>query len=458
MTLEEFRTDHLRATVLNGASRSLHWRKEQLSKIKSIIENHEAEVLDALDADLGKPQTEALFELIALKQELDLTESSLREWMRPKKVNVPIFIKPGNAKVENEPLGCVLILGAWNYPFMLTLQPLISALAAGNTAVLKPSEYSPSTSKLIAKLIKHYFAENIVKVLEGDAAYSEELLKKDFDHIFFTGGNKTAIKIMEAAAKNLTPVTLELGGQNPAVVLKDADLEITARRLIWGKSINAGQTCLAPNHVLVEGHIKDRLIKYMIESIQDFYGVNPIRSSSLGKINFRQFERVKTILNQAKSKNKILFGGVIDEQNQKISPTLIELDSNEDSLMKEELFGPLMPIKPIENLDSALLEIRSKPKPLAIYMFGGTRKDQKSLLKGTSSGGVCFNDVIMQAAIPDLPFGGVGASGMGRYHGRSGFENFSHQRSILERSFWLDMKFRYPPYKMDLSFIRNIFK
>ncbi len=458
MTSEEFTTHNLRATVLNGESRPLKWRKEQLSKIKSIIENHEGEVLKALDADLSKPQTEALFELIALKQELALTEKSLREWMHPKKVNVPIFVRPGTAKVKSEPLGCVLIIGAWNYPFMLTLQPLISALAAGNTAVLKPSEYAPATSRLIAKLIKYYFTENIVKVMEGDAAFSEQLVNKDFDHIFFTGGNKTAVKVMLAAAKSLTPVTLELGGQNPAIVLKDADLEITARRIVWGKSINAGQTCLAPNHVLVEGQIKDRLVKYMIQSIQDFYGAKPINSSSLGKINFRQFERVHTLLNQAKSKNKILFGGEVDEQSQKISPTLIDLDSDENPLMEEELFGPLLPIKTIENLDSALQEIRNKPKPLAIYMFGGKRQEQNTLLENTSSGGVCFNDVIMQAAIPDLPFGGVGSSGMGKYHGRSGFENFSHQKSILERSFWMDIKFRYPPYKIDLSFVRNVFK
>ncbi len=445
--------------VISGLTRSENWRRIQLKRLTAITEEHESEILSSLATDLGKPATEGLFEIISLKQELKVAQKNLTDWMRPKLVNVPLFLKPGKAKLQNEPLGCVLIIGAWNYPFMLTLQPLISALAAGNTAVLKPSEFAPSTSNLIARLISKHFPKDVVRVLEGDSEFSKQLMNNKFDHIFFTGGSKTGAKIMEAAAKHLTPVTLELGGKNPAIVLKGSDLKTTAKRLVWGKSINSGQTCLAPNHLLVEEDIKDDLVECMCKSIIEFYGENPLDSPDLGKIiNSNQFNRLIDLLNQIKTKNQILFGGDVDNKNKRISPTLIELDSINDPLIEEELFGPILPIVSIPNLDFAISEIRKQPKPLAIYMFGGSGEQQKTLLDKSSSGGVCFNDVVMQAAIPELPFGGVGNSGMGRYHGKAGFDNFSHQKSILERPFWLDIQFRYPPYKIDISLFKKLFR
>ena len=456
MSSDVFQLNELLKPVSTGETRTEKWRRMQLSRLKSITEEHEEEILQALSADLGKPPTEAFFEVIAIRQELALTSKKLAKWMRPKAVNVPIFLQPGKARVQNEPLGCVLIIGPWNYPFMLTLQPLISALAAGNTAVLKPSEYAPATSNLIAKVIERHFPKDIVRVLEGDSDFSERLVANKFDHIFFTGGSKVGAKVMESAAKNLTPVTLELGGKNPAIILKDADIEITAKRLIWGKSINCGQTCLAPNHLLVDESIKESLIRYMGKAIEDFYGEYPLKSNSLGKMNARQFVKLKSLLQEANLNNKVILGGECDEQNQKISPALLEINSMSEPLMAEELFGPILPIKSISNLEDALLSIRNQPKPLAIYMFGGTEAQKQFLITTTNSGGVCFNDVVIQAAIPEMPFGGVGQSGMGSYHGYSGFENFSHKKAILERPFWLDINFRYPPYKIDISFIRKI--
>ena len=456
MLPEDFSINSLKSPVLEGKTRSEGWRKAQLETIEIILEKHEHDIINALKADLGKPETEALFELIALKQELKLTRKNLRSWMRPKRIDVPLYLQPGGAKIIPEPLGCVLIIGAWNYPFMLTIQPLISALAAGNTAVIKPSEFSPETSNLINHLFSEYFSKNVVRVLQGDGDFSKNLVGKKFDHIFFTGGSKTGSKVMEAAAKNLTPVTLELGGKNPAIVINGADIDITAKRLVWGKCLNAGQTCLAPNHILVEENIKTPLIKAIKKNIREFYGKDPLSSNQIGKINFRQFAKVTQFIETARRKQQILFGGDVNEKDQKISPALIDLKDWDDSLIEEEIFGPILPILSINNLESALSNIRSKEKPLAIYMFGGSSIDQQKLLETTSSGGVCFNDVVMQAGIPELPFGGVGTSGMGIYQGKAGFDNFTHYKSVLKRPFWLDLNFRYPPYKMDISLLKKL--
>ena len=455
---EHFSIDELKSQVSSGKTRTEEWRRSQLKIIKLIIENHQSEIINALKLDLGKPDTEALFELIALNQELKLTEKKLRSWMRPKGVDIPLSLQPGAAKVIQEPLGCVLIIGAWNYPFMLTIQPLISALAAGNTAVLKPSEFSPETSKLITTLFTKYFPANVLRVLEGDGNFSEQLVNKDFDHVFFTGGSKTGIKVMQAAAKNLTPVTLELGGKNPALIMKGTDIEISAKRLVWGKCLNAGQTCLAPNHLLVEKSLKNSLIDSLKKNIVSFYGLNPVKSNELGKINLRQFEKIKNVISKANEGNQIIFGGEIDEEKKKVSSTLIDLKGIEDPIIEEELFGPLIPIISVDNFKEALSFVKNGKKPLAIYMFGGSKKEQEIIIETTSSGGICFNDVILHAGIPEMPFGGVGASGMGKYHGKAGFANFSNQKAILSKPFWLDINFRYPPYKIDISILKKLFR
>ena len=449
--------NELRNTVITGKTRPKSWRIQQLKRFESLLDEHENEILLALKKDLGKPPTEALFEIIALKQELKLTQQKLNKWMTPKRIKVPISLQPGEAMVRLEPLGCVLIIGPWNYPFSLTLQPLISALAAGNTAIVKPSEHAPATSQLISELINKYIPSDIVKVIQGDHAIAAGLIQEPFDHIFFTGGGNIGRKVMAAAATNLTPITLELGGKSPAIILHGADLKVTARRLIWGKNINAGQTCIAPDHLLIETALKEPLIKELKKAIQDFYGANPVNSEHLAKIvNDHQFQRLQKLLNGAKQKGQILFGGEYDEKERRIAPTLIEVNDRIDPLMSEELFGPLMPILNINGLNSAIKGINSQPRPLAIYMFGGAENEQQTLLNQTSSGGVCFNDVVMQAGIPELPFGGIGASGMGQYHGKAGFETFSHKKSILRRPFWLDLDFRYPPYKISISILKKL--
>ena len=457
MSLENFVLNQLQDLVLSGKTRNEKWRRAQLKSLSNLLENHQQEILKALSQDLGKPATEAFFEIIAVKQEIKLAQKSLSNWMKTRQINVPVSLKPAQALVQPDPLGCILIIGPWNYPFSLTLQPLVGALAAGNTAVLKPSEHAPNVSNLIKKLIEEYFPPEIVQVFEGDGNIAADLMTRQFDHVFFTGGENIGKKVMEAASKNLTPVTLELGGKSPAVVIDGANLEVTAKRVIWGKSLNAGQTCIAPDHLLVENKLFDSLITNLINSINDFYGNTPLDSKHLGSIiNDKQFNRLNNLLTQAKKNNQIIYGGDSNEKEKRISPTLIKIDNRNDPLMKEELFGPLLPILSIKNLDQAISDFKLLPKPLALYLFGGGEKEQGKVLSMTSSGGVCFNDVVLQAGIPELPFGGVGTSGMGKYHGKAGFDNFTHYKSVLKRPFWLDLNFRYPPYKLDLSLLNKL--
>ena len=457
MSLENFVLNQLQDLVLSGKTRNEKWRRAQLNSLSNLLENHQQEILKALSQDLGKPATEAFFEIIAVKQEIKLAQKNLSSWMKSRQINVPVSLKPAQALVQPDPLGCILIIGPWNYPFSLTLQPLVGALAAGNTAVLKPSEHAPNVSNLIKKLIEEYFPPEIVQVFEGDGNIAADLMTRQFDHVFFTGGENIGKKVMEAASKNLTPVTLELGGKSPAVVIDGANLEVTAKRVIWGKSLNAGQTCIAPDHLLVEDKLFDSLISNLINSINDFYGNTPLDSKHLGSIiNEKQFNRLNNLLTQAKKNNQIIYGGDSNEKEKRISPTLIKIDNRNDPLMKEELFGPLLPILSIKNLDQAISDFKLLPKPLALYLFGGGEKEQGKVLSMTSSGGVCFNDVVLQAGIPELPFGGVGTSGMGKYHGKAGFDNFTHYKSVLKRPFWLDLNFRYPPYKLDLSLLNKL--
>ncbi len=454
--MEEFNIHNLRKKVLEGHTRSQTWRRLQLNRIKDLLQHGEEQIIQSLAKDLKKPSTEAFFEILALKQELQLAERNLSTWMQPKRIKVPVWLQPGAASVIAEPLGCVLIIGPWNYPFMLTLQPLISALAAGNTAILKPSEFAPSTSMLIEKLIQEFFPNDVVKVLQGDSEFAASLLEHKFDHIFFTGGSNIAKKVMKAASKHLTPVTLELGGKNPALVMKGANLDITAKRIVWGKIINSGQTCLAPNHLLVQEELNDKLISKLTSKINEFYGEEPEKSCDIGKLNNRQFEKIVNLIKNANAENKLIHGGKINYTDKKISPALVRADSINDPIMSDELFGPILPIITIENIESALSIINNQEKSLAIYMFGGSEKDQQTIINSTSSGGICFNDVIIQAGIPELPFGGVGLSGTGHYHGKSGFDTFSHLKSVLKRPFWLDLNFRYPPYKLDISLINKL--
>ena len=447
----------MRQLVVGGTTRPLQWRLEQLDRLDAALSAHSDAVLEALAQDLGKPDVEAYFEVVAVRQEISLCRRQLRRWIAPKKVSVPLSQRPGRAEVIAEPLGCVLIIGPWNYPFHLAIQPLVSALAAGNTVILKPSEHAPATAQLISTLIEQAFPPEIVQVVQGDGSTAQALLAERFDHIFFTGGERIGKLVMAAAAQHLTPVTLELGGKSPAVVLRDADLEVTSRRLVWGKCLNAGQTCIAPDYLLVESSARASLIQALGERLTACFGEEPLDSSDLASIvNETQYKRLSALLEQARERGQILLGGTCDPERRRIAPTVIQVNDREDPLMQEELFGPLLPILEVDGLEQAIEWINQRPKPLALYLFSSSQQHQETVLNKTSSGGVCFNDVVMQVGVPELPFGGVGASGMGAYHGKAGFDTFSHQRSVLRRPFALDLPFRYPPYAGRLPLMRRL--
>ncbi len=448
----------MREPVSRGSTRSLAWRLEQLDRLKALVDAAAKPLLEALALDLGKPPVEAAYELIGVGQELQVARRQLRRWMRPSSVGLPIWAWPASAMLRPEPLGCVLIIGPWNYPFQLCLIPLVSALAAGNTAVLKPSEHTPHTASLIRTLVQQHFPAETVQVVEGDGAIAARLLQERFDHIFFTGGARVGRLVLAAAAPHLTPVTLELGGKSPAIVLDDADIATSARRLAWGKSLNAGQTCIAPDHLLVTPAQRQPLVEAIAKAWRDFHGDDPLASDDLASlVNAAQFERLESLLAGARERGQVLVGGRSDPARRRIEPTLLAVDDpDQDPLMQEELFGPLLPLIVVANLQEALERVRRGSKPLTLYLFGGNRRERQQLLDQTSSGSVSFNDVVLQGGLPQLPFGGVGESGMGTYHGEAGFRTFSHQRSVLQRSFWLDLPLRYPPYAGKLALIQRL--
>jgi len=447
----------MREPVSRGQTRPLAWRLEQLNRLETLLLRHEEAVLDALAEDLGKPPLEASFELVAIRQELRFTRRRLRSWMAPRPFPLDLPLRPGRSQQVAEPLGCVLIIGPWNYPFQLLLHPLVSALAAGNSVVLKPSEHAPRTAALIAAAVAGCFAPEVVQVVCGDGSVAARLLEERFDHIFFTGGGRVGRLVMAAAARHLTPVTLELGGKSPAIVLADADLAVTARRIAWGRCLNAGQTCIAPDHVLVEERVQQPLVAALVAELTRFYGGDPLSSVDLGSIvNQAQYERLAGLLAGARERGQVLHGGGCDPARRRMEPTLLAVSGGDDPLMQEEIFGPLLPIQSVQGLDQALTEVRSRPKPLALYLFSDNRQARRRVLQESSSGGVAFNDVVLQAGSSQLPFGGVGESGMGAYHGEAGFHTFSHRRSVLARPFWLDLPLRYPPYAGKLALVRRL--
>ena len=449
----------MRQLVDGGTTRPLAWRLEQLQRLDRLLETAAPRMVEALASDLGRPEVEANFELAALRQELRHTRRHLAGWMGPRRRSLPLWAWPGQGVVRAEPLGCVLIIGAWNYPFDLCLHPLLHALAAGNTAVLKPSEQSPASAALLAELLASHFPPELVQVVCGDGAVASRLLEEErFDHILYTGGERVGRLVMAAAARHLTPVTLELGGRNPAIVLEDADPAVTARRLLWGRCLNAGQTCLAPNHVLVMPTVRDALVGAIAEQSCARYGQDPLASPDLGHlVGTGRFERLQGLLVQARDRGQVLVGGRCDAANRKIEPTLVAVDSPlTDPLMQDELFAPILPLLTVSDLEEALALVRRNPKPLALYLFGGGARERERVLAGTSSGSVVVNDVVVQGGLVSLPFGGIGTSGMGAYHGEAGFLTFSHQRGVLSRPFWPDPPVRYPPYAGKLGLIRRL--
>ncbi|MEH2087439.1 aldehyde dehydrogenase [Nostoc sp.] len=436
-----------------GKTKDVNFRIEQLTTLKQAIIEHEQSIVEALKADLHKPELETYLTEISVIKDIDYAIKNIQNWSKPKKAAVSWDFFSYSAKIYPEPLGVVLIIGPWNYPFQLIISPLIGAIAAGNCAILKPSEIASHTSDIVAKIIAKHFDPAYLAVIEGGVEASQKLLAEKFDHIFFTGGTAVGKIIMAAAAKHLTPVTLELGGKSPCIVDTDINLEHTVRRITWGKFINAGQTCIAPDYLLVNKTIKKDLIDGLEKSLKEFYGDNPVNSPDYARIiSQKHFERLVSFLKDG----KVVIGGENQPSERYIAPTLIDNVSLEDSVMQEEIFGPILPIIEYTDIAEAIALINSRPKPLALYLFSQDKNLQKRVLQETSSGGVCINDTVMQVGVSSLPFGGVGDSGIGNYHGKASFDTFSHKKSVLQNSFWLDLKWRYAPYQGKLPLIKKL--
>ncbi|MDZ8066153.1 MAG: aldehyde dehydrogenase [Nostoc sp. DedQUE08] len=436
-----------------GKTKDVTFRIEQLKNLKQAIIEHEQSIVEALQADLHKPEVETYLTEISVIKDIDYAIKHLQNWSKPQKAAVSWDFFSYSAKIYPEPLGVVLIIGPWNYPFQLIISPLIGAIAAGNCAIIKPSEIASHTSDVIAKIIAKHFDPAYLAVIEGGVEASQKLLAEKFDHIFFTGGTAVGKIIMAAAAKYLTPVTLELGGKSPCIVDTDINIEHTVRRITWGKFINAGQTCIAPDYLLVNKTIKKDLIDGLEKSLKEFYGDNPANSPDYARIiSEKHFERLVSFLKDG----KVVIGGENQPSERYIAPTLIDNVSLEDSVMQEEIFGPILPIIEYTDIAEAIALINSRPKPLALYLFSQDKNLQKRVLQETSSGGVCINDTVMQVGVSSLPFGGVGDSGIGNYHGKASFDTFSHQKSVLQNSFWLDLKWRYAPYQGKLPLIKKL--
>lgn len=435
-----------------GKTKNVEFRIEQLKRLKQAASDYQEKIVAAVQADLNRPQFEAYFEL-GFFAEINDTIKKLKSWTKPQKVSTPIEQFPGRAKIYPEPLGVVLIIGPWNYPFQLVIYPLLGAIAAGNCAIIKPSEIAVNTSEVVADLIAHTFDSNYIAAITGGVETSQQLLAERFDHIFFTGGTRVGKIVMEAAAKNLTPVTLELGGKSPCIVDADVQLEYTAKRITWGKFINAGQTCIAPDYLLVNRAVKSDLLEKIKQSIDEFYGENPAKSQDYCRIiNEKQFNRLTNLLQDG----KIVIGGETNSEDRYIAPTIIEGVSWDSLIMQEEIFGPILPVLEYDDLGEAIAVVNSRPKPLALYFFSRNKQKQEQVLKETSSGNACINDTVMQVGVTSLPFGGVGNSGIGSYHGKASFDTFSHYKSVLKKGLWLDLNWRYAPYKNKINLIKKV--
>ena len=440
----------------SGATLPLEFRLAQLRSLYRGIKRFEPQILEALRSDLGKSAEESYMSEIGMcLTEIRHTARHLREWSRPQRVPTPLMHFPGSSRIIREPRGVCLIIAPWNYPFLLAVGPMISAIAAGNCVTLKPSEYAPATAAVLEKMLDVCFEERFCRTVTGGAEVSAAETARPYDMIFFTGSTAVGRKVMAAAAQNLTPVVLELGGKSPCIVDETADLPVAAARIIWGKCLNSGQTCVAPDYVLVARSRKDALIREMQKAICRFYGEDPCENSAYPRIvNERHFDRLAAMLPEDPA-----VGGRVDRESLKIEPTLIETALNDQSpLMTEEIFGPLLPIVPYDNIHEALGYILSRPRPLALYLFSRNRKLQRRVVETIPFGGGCINDTISHITTPYLPFGGTGDSGMGAYHGRCGYETFTHAKSILSKPFRPDLPVRYPPLTGKLDLLHKILR
>ena len=437
------------------ATKDIAFRKNSLIKLKEALNTYESDLLTALQKDLRKNTYEAYTaEIGFVIHEIEYHIKHLSKWTRPEKVRTSLFNQLGTSHIYREPYGTALIISPWNYPVQLLFAPLVGAISAGNCAVLKPSEIAPATAIVIQKLIESVFDKRYIAVVEGGVPETTDLLKEKFDYIFYTGSTHVGRIIMESAAKHLTPVTLELGGKSPTIVDKSANIPVTARRIVLAKTMNSGQICTSPDYVFVHEKVKDIFIKNVQEALLSFYGKNIQQSPDFARIiNKQHHKRLTSHLEKA----TILHGGMYDADDLFIEPTLVAGDW-ESPLMQEEIFGPILPIFSYHKSNEIIKAINAHPKPLALYLYAEDKDLQQKVITETSSGGVAINDSVMQVASDTLPFGGVGESGMGAYHGRHSFETFSHQKSVLSRSTFIDPRLKYPPYPSNLAFIKQLLK
>jgi len=434
----------VRATFATGKTRPIEWRLHQLGELARMMREHEADFAAALQADLHKGGFEtALSELGFVASEAQYASKHLHRWARPKRVSTPMMALPGRSYIQPEPKGVVLIIAPWNYPLSMVCAPLVGAIAAGNCAVMKPSEVTTHTSAAIARILPRYLDKDAFAVVEGGVPETTELLENQFDHILYTGNERVARIVMTAAAQHLTPCTLELGGKSPCLVDKSANLEVAASRIAWGKFINAGQTCVAPDHVLVHRAVATQFTELLAAKIKEFYGEDPSQSPDYCRIaSERHAARFAKLLQG----QRIHTGGQVDVAKRYVAPTIVLDPAPDSELMQEEIFGPVLPVITVDEMHHAIKFVADRPKPLALYLFTKSKALEAAVLDKLSAGSVCINDAVIFMVSPELPFGGIGNSGMGRYTGWYGFETFSHMKPVMKRSFRFDAPMRYPPY------------
>ena len=437
-----------RAYYKSGVTIPVKFRTEQLKKLYDTVKKYETEVNDALKTDLGKSHYEGFMcESGLVLSEISYMIRHTKRFAKRKTVYTPLAQFASHSFKQPVPYGNTLIMSPWNYPFLLTIDPLADAIAAGNTAIVKPSAYSPATSRIIEKIITECFAPEYVAVVTGGRAENSALLEQKFDFVFFTGSQAVGKEVLRHAAEHLTPVVLELGGKSPCIVDASADIKLAARRIVFGKYLNCGQTCVAPDYILCEKSVKDEFVKEVIKQVRRQYGENPLENRDYGKIiNQKHFDRLVGLID----KNKVVIGGDTNADTCQIAPTVMDNVTYDDAVMGEEIFGPIMPVLAFDDFDSVIDELKEKDKPLALYIFSGNKKHIKRVTSELSYGGGCINDVVIHLATSEMAFGGVGESGMGGYHGKDGFDAFSHYKSIVDKKTWMDLPMRYQPYKSKL--------
>ncbi|QTQ07738.1 aldehyde dehydrogenase [Macrococcoides canis] len=451
-------TQNVRDFFQTQATKDIKFRKKYLKALKKSIKKHESDILDALKSDLGKNKVEAYAtEIGFVKKELSYIIKELKNWAKTKSVTTPMMQFPAKSFIKYEPYGTVLIIGPFNYPFQLVMSPLIGALAAGNCAVVKPSEMTPQTSMVVQEILEEVFPENYVKVIQGEKEVTSQLLDERFDYIFFTGSTKVGQVVYEKASKHLTPVTLELGGKSPAIIDDTANLKVAAERVAFGKFMNAGQTCVAPDYVLIDNKVKMKFVKALQSTIQEFYGTQTEQSEDFGRIvNDNHFNRLVNIIED--SRQQVIYGGESNADELFVAPTIILDPELSDSVMQQEIFGPILPIIGYETLNEVYDIVEQYEKPLALYLFTEDSDQITAVFNRLSFGGGCVNDTILHLANPNLPFGGVGHSGIGSYHGKHSFELFSHEKSYITKSTKLESGLLFPPYKGKFKYVKQLFK